>query len=144
MRFVIATDDDVAVVVELERLLREKGHDAVRLATGAWGSVAVEAAERVARGDADQAVVLCFTGTGVTMAANKVKGIRAALCVDATTAAGARRWNDANVLALSLRLLTPTVLGEILDAWLSTPYGGTERESLSVIAQAEGTPAPRP
>jgi ribose 5-phosphate isomerase B len=144
VRFVIATDDDAPVVVELERLLRERGHEALRLRAGPWASVAVEAARQVARGDADQGVVLCFTGTGVAMAANKVKGVRAALCVDATTAAGARRWNDANVLALSLRLLTATVLAEIIDAWLTTAYGGTEAESLASIADAEGVSLPPP
>jgi ribose 5-phosphate isomerase B len=74
----------------------------------------------VAEGRADQAVVACWTGTGVSIAANKVPGIRAALCTDAATAAGARRWNDANALALSLRLLSAPVLAEILDSWFDT------------------------
>src|SRR5690349_19784142 len=81
----------------------------------AWGSEA--AARDVADGRAEQAVVCCWTGTGASIAANKVPGIRAALCLDAATAAGARRWNDANVLALSLRMTSEAVLGEILDAW---------------------------
>jgi ribose 5-phosphate isomerase B len=71
----------------------------------------------VAHGRAEQAVVACWTGTGASIAANKVDGVRAALCADAQTAAGARRWNDANVLALSLRLTSRAALGEILDAW---------------------------
>ena len=70
-------------------------------------------------GRADQAVVCCWTGTGASIAANKVPGVRAALCVDAYTAEGARKWNDANVLALSLRLTSRAQLGEILDAWLA-------------------------
>jgi ribose 5-phosphate isomerase B len=74
----------------------------------------------VADGRAAQAVVCCWTGTGASIAANKVPGIRAALCGDAETAAGARRWNDANVLALSLRATSEAVLGEILDAWFAT------------------------
>jgi ribose 5-phosphate isomerase B len=73
----------------------------------------------VATGRADQAIVCCWTGTGASIAANKVPGIRAALCADAETAAGARRWNDANVLALSLRTTSEALLGEILDAWLA-------------------------
>jgi ribose 5-phosphate isomerase B len=137
VRFVIATDDDTALVAEVERLLRERQHDVTRLAVGPWAKVALDAAQRVASGAADQAVVLCFTGTGVVMAANKVPGIRAALCVDAATAAGARRWNDANVLGLSLRLLSRTLLAEILEAWLGTVYSGTESESLAAIARAE-------
>src|SRR5690349_18000592 len=81
----------------------------------AWASEA--AARDVAGGKAEQAVVACWTGTGASIAANKVPGIRAALCADAQTAAGARRWNDANVLALSLRATSEAQLGEILDAW---------------------------
>jgi ribose 5-phosphate isomerase B len=77
------------------------------------------AARDVAQGRAEQAVVCCWTGTGASIAANKVGGVRAALCADAETAAGARRWNDANVLALSLRTTSEAQLGEILDAWFA-------------------------
>ncbi len=137
MRLVLATDDDAAVVSRVEAMLREAGHAVERAATGPWASVAIESASRVARGEADQAVLMCFTGTGVAMAANKVRGARAALCVDAATAAGARRWNDANVLCLSLRLLTDTLAKEIVEAWLGTAYSGTEGESLAAIAAIE-------
>jgi ribose 5-phosphate isomerase B len=85
----------------------------------AWASEA--AANAVASGAADQAVVCCWTGTGASIAANKVPGIRAALCTDPETAEGARKWNDANALALSLRLTSAPVLAEILDAWFNTP-----------------------
>jgi ribose 5-phosphate isomerase B len=103
--------------------LRDRGHEPLlhgALADGerddwAWASEA--AARDVADGRAEQAVVCCWTGTGASIAANKVPGIRAALCADAETAAGARKWNDANVLALSLRTTSEAVLGEILDAW---------------------------
>ena len=74
----------------------------------------------MAAGSAEQGVVCCWTGTGASIAANKVAGIRAALCADAQTAAGARRWNDANVLALSLRTTSRAELEEILDAWFAT------------------------
>lgn len=77
------------------------------------------AAQDVARGRAEQAIVCCWTGTGASIAANKVAGVRAALCIDAATADGARKWNDANVLALSLRLTSEQVLAEILDAWFA-------------------------
>ncbi len=79
----------------------------------------------------------CWTGTGVSIAANKVPGIRAALCVDAQTAAGARKWNDANVLALRLRLTTEATAKEIVDAWLDNSYTGSEDESLDVIKKRE-------
>ena len=85
-----------------------------------WSACARAAALEVAEGRADQAIVACWTGTGASIAANKVAGIRAALCTDAATATGARRWNDANVLALSLRLTSAPVLVEILEAWFET------------------------
>jgi ribose 5-phosphate isomerase B len=137
VRFVVATDDDAVVVTKIESLLRERGHDVARLRAGAWGRVATLAARDVSSGAADQAIVLCFTGTGVAMAANKLPRVRAALCVDAATAAGARKWNDANVLALSLRLLTETVASEIVEAWLGTVYAETEADSLAAMAEAE-------
>jgi ribose 5-phosphate isomerase B len=87
-----------------------------------WPVVTLEAAERVARGEAEQAVVMCWTGTGATLAANKVPGIRAALCHDAETAKGARIWNHANVLGLSLRATPEAVAKEILNAWFESPF----------------------
>jgi ribose 5-phosphate isomerase B len=84
-----------------------------------WAWCSEAAARDVAEGRAEQAVVCCWTGTGASIAANKVPGVRAALCADAQTATGARRWNDANVLALSLRTTSEAQLGEILDAWFA-------------------------
>lgn len=107
------------------------------LAVATWGAMALGVARRVATGEFDQGVVCCWTGTGASIAANKVDGIRAALCTDAVTAAGARRWNDANVLALSLRLLSEPVATEIVDAWLDTTYAGGEEDSLTAIREAE-------
>jgi ribose 5-phosphate isomerase B len=85
-----------------------------------WAEVSEEVARAVASGAADRGVLFCWTGTGCSIAANKVDGVRAALCPDAETARGARRWNDANVLAMSLRLTTPILAREILDAFLTT------------------------
>lgn len=85
-----------------------------------WPEVARQVAEAVASGRANQGILFCWTGTGVSIAANKVPGIRAALCHDAETARGARRWNDANILVFSLRATAPVVAKEILDAWFST------------------------
>ena len=132
MRVAVATDELVGVAEPLVEELRKRGHEPLvhgALADGerddwAWASEA--AARDVADGRAEQAVVCCWTGTGASIAANKVSGIRAALCGDAQTAEGARRWNDANVLALSLRATSEPELGEILDAWFA---GSPSKES---------------
>src|SRR5207245_6654354 len=86
----------------------------------------------VADGRAEQAIVCCWTGTGASIAANKVGTVRAALCPDAATAAGARRWNDANVLALSLRATSEAELQEILDAWFSSAASDEESDRANV------------
>lgn len=142
MKFVIATDDERDVVEHVAKRLRERGHQATVLPKATWGAMATDAASRVARGEFDQGVVCCWTGTGASIAANKVHGIRAALCTDAQTAAGARKWNDANVLALSLRLLSEALADEIVDAWVDTTYEGTENESLERLHAREGQETP--
>src|ERR687898_1461188 len=123
MRIAIAADEDTGVARPLVDQLRARGHEP--LLHGAlepderddWAWASEAAARDVAEGRADQAIVCCWTGTGASIAANKVRGIRAALCGDAATAAGARRWNDANVLALSLRTTSEPLLEEILEGW---------------------------
>jgi len=125
MRISVAADEDTGVAGAVVAQLRDRGHEPIlhgALAAGerddwAWASEA--AARDVAEGRADQAVVCCWTGTGASIAANKVAGVRAALCLDAQTADGARKWNDANALALSLRATSEAELAEILDAWLA-------------------------
>jgi ribose 5-phosphate isomerase B len=131
MKFLIGTDESRPVVEHLAARLRERGHEATVLPAATWGEMAIGVGERIASGEFDQGIVCCWTGTGASIAANKVKGIRAALCNDAATAAGARKWNNANVLALSLRLLSEPVASEIIDAWLDHAYSGTEDESLA-------------
>src|SRR5271154_5656078 len=96
----------------------------------AWASEA--AARDVAEGRAEQAIVCCWTGTGASIAANKVEGVRAALCADAATAAGARRWNDANVLAISLRSTSEAELVEVLDAWFAAEPSGEAEDRANV------------
>jgi ribose 5-phosphate isomerase B len=126
MRIAVATDERAGIADAVVEELRRRGHEPIPHGAlsetdrddWAWASEA--AARDVADGRAEQAVVCCWTGTGASIAANKVAGIRAALCGDGPTAAGARRWNDANVLALSLRATSEAELGEILDAW----FGG--------------------
>ena len=123
MKISVAADELTGVAGEVMEELRQRGHEL--LPHGAlsederddWAWCSEAAARDVVEGRADQAVVCCWTGTGASMAANKLPGARAALCADAETARGARRWNDANVLALSLRTTSPALLGEILDGW---------------------------
>ena len=123
MKVAVAADERVGVAEALVAQLRERGHEV--LSHGAlseqerddWAWSSEAAARDVVEGRAEQAVVCCWTGTGASIAANKVAGVRAALCGDGPTAAGARRWNDANVLALSLRATSEAELSEILDAW---------------------------
>jgi ribose 5-phosphate isomerase B len=134
VRVVIGTDEDRSVVGVVAARLRARGHEVSVLPVKPWAEMAMAVGQAVAQGGADQGVVCCWTGTGASIAANKVPGVRAALCTDAATAAGARKWNDANVLALSLRSLSEPVADEVVDAWLDTPYGGTEGESLARIA----------
>jgi ribose 5-phosphate isomerase B len=125
VRIAIAADELTGVAEALPEELSRRGHEPVPHGVYAdderddWAWASEAAARDVAHGKADQAVVACWTGTGASIAANKVPGIRAALCGDAQTAEGARRWNDANVLALSLRLTSPAALEEILDAWFA-------------------------
>ncbi|MFC4501108.1 MULTISPECIES: RpiB/LacA/LacB family sugar-phosphate isomerase [Streptomyces] len=133
MRISVSSDMDEPVARSLVSELRGRGHDVVTygaLRPGAdpqWAVCSEAAARDVADGTSAQAVVCCWTGTGASIAANKVPGVRAALCADAYTADGARRWNDANVLALSLRLTSGPLLKEILDAWFAAnPSEDTE------------------
>ena len=123
--------------------LRKRGHDVLvhgALSDGEssdWARSSEAAARDVAEGRAEQGVVCCWTGTGASIAANKVAGIRAALCTDAYTAQGARRWNDANVLALSLRSTSLPLLDEILDAWFAADVTDDEDDLASIDHVAE-------
>ena len=138
MRIAIASDELTGVAVILPAELAERGHELLlhgALADGKdpdWALSSAAAARDVIDGAADQAIVCCWTGTGAAIAANKLPGVRAALCHDAVTAAGARRWNDANVLALSLRSTADAELAEILDAWFSTPPSDKQADLASI------------
>jgi ribose 5-phosphate isomerase B len=125
MRVAIGADDTGALTDVLVAELERQGHALERFGAlldgrADWASIGRDVGSAVAAGRADVGVVCCWTGTGISIAANKVAGVRAALCADAATAAGARTWNDANVLALSLRATSPAVGLEILDAFLTT------------------------
>jgi ribose 5-phosphate isomerase B len=143
MRIAVSSDERTGVAEAVAEELRRRGHEPLlygALADGdrpdwAWASEA--AARAVAEGRADQAVVCCWTGTGASIAANKVPGVRAALCGDARTADGARRWNDANVLALSLRTTSQAELEEILDAWFAGVPSADEGDRANIGHVAE-------
>jgi len=143
MRIAVSADERSALAQFLLEELLARGHEPLlhgALADGDrsdWAWCAAAAAQDVVRGRAEQAIVCCWTGTGASIAANKVPGIRAALCGDALTAAGARRWNDANVLALSLRAVGEGVLGEILDAWFATAASDDDDDRANVAHVTE-------
>jgi ribose 5-phosphate isomerase B len=135
VRIAFGTDERTALSDEVAAALASAGHEVVvRLEDEPWPDVGRRVAEAVASGEADRGVVCCWTGTGVSIAANKVPGVRAALCTDAETARGARRWNDANVLAMGLRLTSPTVAQEMLDAFLVTDPEADEAENIAKVS----------
>ena len=140
MKFAVGSDERTRltewVVNELQaRGLEVELHGALRSGDDPrWPEVARKVAEEVASGHCQQGVLFCWTGTGVSMAANKVPGVRAALCCDAETARGARIWNDANVLCLSLSHTSQEIAREILDAWSSsTQIDESERENIDQV-----------
>jgi ribose 5-phosphate isomerase B len=138
VRISVAADERTGVAEAVVEELRRRGHEP--LLHGAlsdserddWAWASEAAARDVAEGRADQGIVACWTGTGASMAANKVPGIRAALCADTETASGARKWNDANVLALSLRSTSEALLGEILDGWFAGEPSSDEDDRANV------------
>jgi ribose 5-phosphate isomerase B len=143
MKIAVAADERVGVAGAVLDELRKRGHEPIphgALAEGeredwAWASEA--AARDVADGRAEQAIVCCWTGTGASIAANKIDGVRAALCLDAQTADGARKWNDANALALSLRATSEAELAEILDAWFGAEPSTESDDTANVDHIAE-------
>jgi len=134
MRIAFGTDERTEVTDHVRRSLDERGHTVAVVAEGEqWPDVGRRVGELVAAGRCDVGVVCCWTGTGVSIAANKVAGVRAALCTDAETARGARRWNDANVLAFGLRLVTAAVADEMLDAFLTTDVDQQEAANIAAL-----------
>jgi ribose 5-phosphate isomerase B len=145
VKVAVAADELTGIAEALPGELRRRGHEPILHGAYAggerpdWAWASAAAARDVADGHAEQAVIACWTGTGASIAANKVAGIRAALCGDAQTAAGARRWNDANVLALSLRLTSRAALEEILDAWFgaSASSDSSDVENVAHLSELE-------
>jgi ribose 5-phosphate isomerase B len=146
MRIAVAADEHVGVAEVVVEELRRRGHEPIPHGALAdeerddWAWASEAAARDVAEGRAEQAIVCCWTGTGASIAANKVPGVRAALCQDAQTAEGARKWNDANALALSLRATSEAELGEILDAWFagSASPDSDDRANVQHLGEIEG------
>jgi ribose 5-phosphate isomerase B len=147
MKIAIGSDERTHLTDTLMEDLARRGHEVVAfgpLAEGDadvdWPLVSSKVARAVASGETDEGIVCCWTGTGAAIAANKVAGVRAALCADPETARGARVWNHANVLALSLRATSEPVAREILDAWFATPYSEDEwnREQIARVRALEG------
>lgn len=139
MRIVLGSDEKTVLTDAVTASLRESGHEVALVGPPAgeateWADVGRAVGEAVASGRADVGVVFCWTGTGVSIAANKVKGVRAALSWDAETARGARRWNDANVLAMSLRTTSEPLAREILDAFLSTAPEESEAANIKKVS----------
>jgi ribose 5-phosphate isomerase B len=143
VKIAVAADERVGVAETLLEELRKRGHEPIphgALAEGErddWAWASESAARDLAEGRADQAIVCCWTGTGASIAANKVPGVRAALCLDAQTADGARKWNDANALALSLRATSEAELGEILDAWFGGEASADAEDAANIEHIAE-------
>jgi len=138
MKVVVGADDEGAVADAVVEDMRERGHDVAVVERGQWPDVARRVAEQVASGEADQGVLFCWTGTGTSMAANKVPGVRAALVWDPWIAEGARKWNDANVLVMSLKRTTPETATKILDAWFGvTEPDPDEAENIARLADLE-------
>lgn len=138
MKVVVGSDEKTPLTDAVSDDLRRRGHDVILVGPPAgeklgWSEVGKELGRKVASGEADTGVLFCWTGTGASIAANKVAGVRAALCTDAATAEGARKWNDANVLVMSLRLTSPTVASELLDAWFSAEADPSEERNIALL-----------
>ena len=142
LRIAIGSDERTHLSDFVEQELRSRGHQVELVGPPAgeplqWTDVARAVAERVSSTEVDEGVLCCWTGTGVSIAANKVPGVRAALCGDAETARGARAWNDANLLCLSLRATTEAVAGEILEAWFSASLDPSEAENVERLKELD-------
>lgn len=143
MKIVVGADDEGRVADVVVDELRARGHDVRLLERDQWPDVARRVAETVAAGEADQGMLFCWTGTGTSMAANKVPGVRAALAWEPWIAEGARRWNDANVLVMSLKRIDPETARQIVDAWLAVEEPDSD-EAANIARLADLDRAPRP
>jgi ribose 5-phosphate isomerase B len=142
MKIVVASDEKTILTDFVVEDLKKRGHELILLGPLVgeeipWTLISEKLADTVVEGEADEGVLFCYTGTGASIAANKVPGIRAALCGDAQTAQGARWWNDANVLVMSLRATSTEVAKEILDAWFSEVVKEEEKPTIAHLEEIE-------
>jgi ribose 5-phosphate isomerase B len=142
MRIIVGSDERTALTDAIIEWLEQQGHELERIGPLVdhamdWPEVGEQVAQAIVSGAAEDGVACCWTGTGVAMAANKVPGIRAALCIDAETARGARRWDHANLLVLSLRSTSIPVAHEVLQAWFDTPYDQAETEVVGKLTHID-------
>lgn len=140
MRVVLGSDMKTDLTDAVARDLGRRGHDVALVGPpggedAEWAEVGRKVGAAVAAGEADTGVLFCWTGTGASIAANKVPGVRAALCTDASTAEGARKYNDANVLVMGLRLTSPQVAAEMLDAWFAAAPDPSEAANVAQLEQ---------
>jgi len=130
----------------LKNFLVNAGHEVVDCGTASESSCdypdfAVPPCQMVARGETDRAILMCGSGIGMTITANKIRGIRAALCHDELTAEMSRRHNDANVLCLAADLLGDELVRRMVEAWVATPFeGGRHARRVRKMMDAEGLP----
>ena len=148
MKIVLGSDDATPLTEAVASDIARRGHDVTLIGPPAgddiqWAEVGRRVGEIVSNGQADTGVLFCWTGTGASIAANKVRGVRATLCTDASTAAGARKWNDANVLVMSLRLTSPVMASEMLDAWFASEPDPSEAANIERL-EAEHSGAATP
>jgi ribose 5-phosphate isomerase B len=142
VRIALGSDERTPLTDAVTEDLRSRGHDVVLVGPPGgrddqqWAEVGRGVGGLVAAGECVTGVLFCWTGTGASIAANKVAGARAALCTDASTAAGARKWNDANVLVMGLRLTSTETAREMLDAWLSTAPDPGEAANIASLETA--------
>lgn len=141
MRVALGSDERTPLTDAVAAMLVERGDELTLVGPPGgealeWADVGRRVGELVAGGECDSAVLFCWTGTGASIAANKVRGVRAALCTDAVTAAGARRWNDANVLVMGLRLTSTELAREMLDAWFATGADPAEAANIARVEPA--------
>lgn len=142
MKIIFGSDEKTALTTTIYQWLKNKGHSVIQVghlvdesAKWKWAEIGRLVGERVAKGEEDFGIICCWSGTGVCMAANRVSGARAALCWDAETAKLARKWNNANILCLSLRFISETVVKEILDAWFNSKF---DEEGLNQVDKLDG------
>ena len=138
MKIALGSDERTHVTDFVAEELKRRGHEVELVGPPAgealeWADLAERVGRSVADGLAEPGLLFCWTGTGVSMAANKVPGVRAALCADAETARAARRWNDANVLCLSLRATSEVIAKEILDAWFEATPDASEAANIEKV-----------